>query len=647
MATPIDIENFWKVMLHSSVNTNKIPAGYLSVSKNARIKDNSITKRRWFYTFAENELEWNNQGITYNKYFLVWLENSLYKYTKDDWFEKIWDLEEADVFSFINYWQYTIILTWVGKPYIYDGETLRQLSWEFYNPAKLIWGSNPTKDINKWKLVTDWRFSISIDGTTRSVSWCDFSSVETIEDVCEVIQEKIRSLTSKEETVEYHHTWRFIITSSNTTKDSKISKTNNISWGTDISWNSTEKYLDGKWDWAKVVDALNVDAPDVNSIIWNKFTWFTFVVWNTDKSENILYISRPITPTEQERCYDWMNDNSEQIVFDSKVLGLASTMNKLFIFTQNRVEYIGKESLHVVWEEATLMSIPIGDGGQLMNHRCAVPIGDKVFYLTRNKNINSLFFVQWTVEPGIGTLNDTEAFKITKYLNNLDDNQDDAFGYYDEATKTAHWFLKTRNSLYNDTVLVFDVINNTWTTDTNKFFKDVVVVNWEVYAGSSIDTSIIRDWEWLNDNLRPIEFEIQDTNINLWTIREKMFKWWEVSWNLNKLTNFEITTYIDDKESSFNKIDWQDYALESINIPELWEIGWSTVGWSAIGWLVDDYDWDEMYIFDKTLDHSYIYKRGKRIRRKIVENSYWSDFYIDFYTISATATWNIELNDKF
>jgi hypothetical protein len=90
-------------------------------------------------------------------------------------------------------------------------------------------------------------------------------------------------------------------------------------------------------------------------------------------------------------------------------------------------------------------------------------------------------------------LTDQPAFKITQYLNNLEDDQSNAFGYFDESTKMANWFLRTKNSLYNDTILIFDVQNNTWTTDTKKYFNDVTVVDKNIYVGSALSNNIIQD----------------------------------------------------------------------------------------------------------------------------------------------------------
>lgn len=650
MPQTVDIKEFWKKMLYSSLGRNNIPAWYLSISKNARIVDNTITKRRWYKTIVEASIDWFNQWITHNWDLFVCADNKLYLVDLDVWtLTNKGSLDTADMYNFINYWKYLIILTWVSKPYVYNTTTwiLFKLGNDSYQPAYLMSWMYPTKVVTTRKAVTDWSFNITIDWTARSITWLNFSSIWTMDDVCNVIQVWIRALTSWFETVIFNHQNRFVISSWNTTSTSAITVTSATWSWTDISWAWTTSFLDSEsWHWY-VTEKVNMDAPNVNPLIWEKFTWFTFIVGNTKDTENVLYISRPITLDNPERCYDWVWDNSEQITFDSKILWLSSTMNQLFIFTEKRIEYIGKDSLQTIGDSATLVSTPVWDWGKLANYRCPIAAWDKILYLTKTNSINTLNFVPWTVDPWIWTLTDQPAFKITQYLNNLEDDQSNAFGYFDESTKMANWFLRTKNSLYNDTILIFDVQNNTWTTDTKKYFNDVTVVDKNIYVGSALSNNIIQDNIWLNDDSNAIEFEIQDTDIALGTIKEKMFQWWEVSGWLNKLTNLEFKTIIDDKESWLNYIRWTEYYTDALSEPLPWEISWTTIAWTAIGWLQGDYDDSALVQFDKTLDHSYIYKRGKRIKRKISENSYWSDFYLDWYAIFADVTGNIELTDKF
>jgi hypothetical protein len=172
-----------------------------------------------------------------------------------------------------------------------------------------------------------------------------------------------------------------------------------------------------------------------------------------------------------------------------------------------------------------------------------------------------------------------------------------------------------------------------------------VIVNNKTYAGSSISASIVEANVWLNDDINPIEFEIQDTDIMLWTIKEKIFQWWQTSGWLNLQTNLEFNSLVDDKIANLSYIRWIDYVT-NMAVEEPAEIGWWEIGGTAIGWemsnTIEDYTQ-----FDKTLDHWNLYMRWKRIKRNIKENTLNSDFYLDYYTIFADVTGNIELSDLF
>lgn len=518
MPQEIAVEKFWEKMLVSTIGRNKLPPEALSVAKNARIKDLTITKRLGRNTVLDlTDIDWENQWITYNKNLFVIADQKLQEIdlvagTETD----KGTIGKDGIYNFINYWKYIIILTGDGKPRVYDWTTLTQ--------------------------------------TTTT-------------------------------------------------------------------------------------------APDIDPIIGERFQGFTVISDNKD-AKNVLYFSRPITPDNQERAYDWVGTDSEKITFDSDILGLRSTLNQLFIFTENRVEYIGKDSLATIGDSASLISTPIGDGWQAASPRSIVAAWNKVLYLTKNNTINSLNYIEWTDQPEIGIVTDKIQLKISKYLDNLDSDQSSSFGYYDDNTKTIHWHLKTIGSLYNDTVLVYDVENMTWVEDTKKLFNDVVVVADKIYAGSSITNDVIQDAVWHDDDGNAIEFEIQDTDFLAWNLKEKMFEWWECSGWLNALTKLKMTTYIDDNASSYVEILWSDYIIDEWAESMDGAIGWDSI-WGTALWGWTTVDADDYTRFDKILDHSNLYKRGKRIKRNITESEVGSDFYLDLYTVYCTIKWNIELSDKF
>ena len=517
MSWEVSIDKRGTKLLLDWISRNKTPTEFLSISENARIKDQTITKRKGTKTVLENNTWTNNRGIIFNKELFVAADGKFQQVdlTAGTLTSK-WSIGVDTPVNFVNYWKYVLIFTGSGKPYYYDWTTLTQT-------------------------------------TTTS--------------------------------------------------------------------------------------------PDVDPIIADRFTWFTFMSWNNTEKENVLYISRPVTEDHQERCYDWVWDNSEQITFDSKILGLKATLNQLFIFTENRVEYVGKDSLQTIGWSATLISTPIGDWWQLASYRSVIAAWDKVFYLTKNNTINTLNYAPWTIEPAIWVLTDEPVFKITKYLDNLDEDQSESFGWFDEKNKTVHWSLKKKDSLYNDTILVYDIENSTRTTDTKKYFSDVTN-NWSlIYAGSAINNNIIQDNIWLNDDDSPIEFKIKDTDMSLWTIREKLFSGWITSWWLNRLTNLAITTYIDDEAQAYSLIDWDEYYEDTVSDID-WMIGDKEI-WGAAIWGIKGAESEDYTYFDKVVDHWNLYTRGKRISREITENSLWSDFFLDTYVILAAVTGNINLSDKF
>lgn len=516
--TDVNISKRWTKMLSNSISRNKIPAEYLSISQNARIKDWCITKRlgqKTKVTFSE--IDWEIQGITYNKDLLVVMWWSLYTVdmtTREA--DEVWEVWADDIVHFINYWKYTTILTWISKPYVYD-----------------------------WTTLT----------------------------------------------------------------------------------------------------LLTTQCPDVNPKIGNTYAWFTFIVWNTDATKNILYISMPITPTNPENAYNRTGTNAEQRTFDTNILWLEGTLNKEFIFTENRVEYIWKDSLQTIWESGTLISTPIGDWGILASQDWIWAAWDKIFYITKDNTINTIWYAQGTIEPSIGILTDEPSFLITKYISNLDADQSNCKCYFDNFWKTIHRFLRTINSPYNDTSLIYDLKNKTRTTDTNKYYNWITFIWNKKYAWSAINCSILEVDVWLNDDKAPIEFRIDDTDAALWSLDEKIFSWRKTSGWLNRQTNLEFNTLVDDNVENLETVSWEDYFETSISE----ETGWiwdQEIWWTAIWWLESELP-EDFIQFDKTLDHWNLYVRGKRIKRSITENSLDSYFYLDYYTITAKPTGNIQLNDKF
>lgn len=117
--------------------------------------------------------------------------------------------------------------------------------------------------------------------------------------------------------------------------------------------------------------------------------------------DNILYISRPITAANPEFAYDWTGAGSQNITYDSNIIGLKGTMNGLYVFLENKIEYLGANSLQNVSGSATFISTPLGEGSAPIQNSCIAASGDKIFYISRNLQVQTVNFIQGASNPSI------------------------------------------------------------------------------------------------------------------------------------------------------------------------------------------------------------------------------------------------------
>jgi len=482
---------------------NKLPTNFASYIRNARIENKAITIRKWSNTLIEDatwtHIRWITANATQGK--ILCASNSklrevnLTAKTLDD----IWSIwTDADVTIF-NHGKYTIILTGIGKPYVYDGNTLFQLWSSSYLSAYLTSWDAPTTVLATWTAVTDWTFTITIDWVARNITWLNFSIATSMSWIASIIQAKIRTVTSWKETVIFNNNNKFVISSAIHTVSSAITVTSATGSWTDISWAWATAFLDCEtWRWTVTASAV-INAPEINPIIGTAYSWFTVIAGNTDATNNFIYFSRPVVPTNPERAFDWIWSLSENRNMQSKILWLCSSLNNLFIFTQNTIEYVGKDSLASIWSTFSFYSSPIGDWDQLLNRNCVASANDKVFYLTKDFTIKSLNYVQGTIDPAIWQLSDRPLLSIKNFLETqLNDTQTSAFCI--RKDDKIEWHLRSYNSVINDIVVVYDITNDSWLIDNDKFYSCMVKYDAKYYAWSYLNSNIILDdFEYSND----------------------------------------------------------------------------------------------------------------------------------------------------
>jgi hypothetical protein len=242
-------------------------------------------------------------------------------------------------------------------------------------------------------------------------------------------------------------------------------------------------------------------APRFGATFAN-FTWIA----GGSTFKNVLYVSRPVTAANQERCYDFTGTGADQIVCKSNILSLVSTLDRLFIFQEDRIEWINRSSYTTIGGVTTFYTNPFAFGEAVVSPTCAVVAGDKLFFLTKSKKIKTINFVVGVDQVEIGELSDDPATGITDFMDSLNDDQSQAAGFYDPVAKQVKFFVRSGKGTFNDTVIIWDLIAGTFLIDDSKFFSCATAHNGANYAGAYLNASTIQDDYGSDDDGQPISW---------------------------------------------------------------------------------------------------------------------------------------------
>lgn len=340
--------------------------------------------------------------------------------------------------------------------------------------------------------------------------------------------------------------------------------------------------------------------------------------------DNVLYISRPITLANPEYWYDFTWTNAIQRTYDSKILWLKKTLNWIYVFTENIIEHIS--DLTSTWAVAN----PLWDWWQLINNKLVAISWDKVFYINKDLNINTINYIQWTAETWLWELSNQQVVWIKELLNGINIVQNSWIAFLNESEKTINFHLRSVWSPFNDICITYDLINQTFNVDTQKNYNNVVKIWSEYFWFSDINSSIYKDNVWNSDNWIAIPFLIKTQEMNLWSMQEKIFGGFFTTGAIGWFTTLTYKVFVDREEVFTDDVTWENIVWD------LWEIGWETIGIEAIWW--DTYYTNWLNPFDLEADVWRIYQSWIRISFEIYSNSQIQDFIIDWLWIIAEQT---------
>lgn len=488
---------------------NRMPYAYSTDLRNVRIVNQVTTVRKGYKTVIDDIVWTTIKGMASNNWNLyVAVDSKLKSCDLTNWnFTNIGNLPNDDNIWMITFGKYTIILTG-NTPFVYDWSILTAITTAVKNSpltTSFVWTW-----LNDFSIIqnynTDWlhhTYSIVIDSTwwTDTFKWNQDWWTFT--------------------------TWVAITWSNQTLTNWVIIKFNAITW----------HVLNDKWDLVQLTNS--------NPIFWTEFLNFTWVVWTWDFS-NIIYQSRPITAANQEYSYDWKWSWAGQIIMKSNILWLIATLSKLIIFTEKSIEYIDRNSYTTIWWVLNFYPNPLAQWEKLANSRSIVSAWDKVFFLTADKKIKTIDYIQGIDDLRVWELSDDEKVGIPNFMNSLNDDLSKSVWFYDQKNKLIKFFVRSKNSITNDICIIWDLVNKTFLPDDNKFYGILVNHNNKVYAWSCLNSIVYEDEFWTDDDWWEISWYRYSAILANWRqTKNKMYNWVCTTWTINSTTQITKEIILD------------------------------------------------------------------------------------------------------
>lgn len=378
--------------------------------------------------------------------------------------------------------------------------------------------------------------------------------------------------------------------------------------------------------WAQLTSS-NIESW-ANPHIWAKFLYGTYVA-GTGTKNNVLYISRWVTTTHPEYAYDWVN-SAEKLELQSPIEWIVASKERLYIFTEETIEILTAQSLLSTWWATSTYTIPIGWENRIASHRSVVVADNIIFFLTKDNQIKTISYVPGITENDIWTITNRQGLNIEKILSTLDADQSWSFGYFHKWKSLVKFNVKEWGETMNTLWLVYDLTNDNFYVDDNKYFSCVAKYNGKYYAWSDATPFVYIDEIWGDDDGWPIVWYRNGAYRAPWLggsrteYREAMFMG-----QIGADTDVNFDILIDDVIKWNGTISWSAISSSAL--------GSEPIAYTAIWW---EYEANSLLKFEKSYWPWDLRARGNMIQ----VNLDWSGMALEF-AISWLAIWYLPLWD--
>lgn len=384
-------------------------------------------------------------------------------------------------------------------------------------------------------------------------------------------------------------------------------------------------------NWGDNCQVYDEDEDTVSTFSWaaqNAIMWdiLSNSMWISQWKYAVVR-SKPATSVNPENIFDFNTPVDSPVkTFSWKVLWIKSSLSTLYVFTEWEIHYFQNS-----YNEQDWLSIPvfnkIYDWSAVVSSKAITSIDNTVFFLTKDKKIKSIKYVSWITNPQIWEVSNQKTNSIQGWLDdNLDDDQSMATSSYFEPDNLIKFNVKSVWATYNDTVVIYDLKNQTFYIDKWKnFWTETVQINWNYYVWDVNQWLIYKDEFWWSDNWNDIEF-IRDTReFNFWNpaIR-KLMREMLIAWSINLNTTIQIMLFWDYDE------ELKDIYLDK-NIVSNSVFWYKTI--------------NKLYRFRRVFTKWELYEKAYNYTFRFYAIWKDMDFSLDFATVRLWILWDGNLNE--
>lgn len=385
--------------------------------------------------------------------------------------------------------------------------------------------------------------------------------------------------------------------------------------------------------WTKLT-ASNIEATGLPRF-GAKFAYGTYVAGN-DTKKDILYISRGATSANPEYSFDWSGTGSEKKQFQSNIESVVANKERLFVFTEESIEIITTQSLASTGGITSTYSIPIAWKNRVASHRSVVVADDLTFFLTKKNQIKTISYIPWVTEASVWTLTNRKGFNLEKFLSTLDADQSGSMWYYHKEKQLVKRHLREDWETMNTIILVYDIANDNFYIDDNKYFSCFTEHNDEYYCGSDSTAYIYIDEKGSDDDGWPIERYRNGAYRCPWLTNVR-YEYREVglSGQIGTNTTIEVDILVDDVIEKEVTISWNDDFVAGLASGAIAE---DTIAW--------DYAENNLLKFEKVVSPWNLRARGKMIQVNVSGSGTTQDFALSWLSVGYLPLGNTDTADK-